>query len=102
MRDLEHATCAWVTKLPSVLWGLRTSTNRSTNFTPFFMVYGAKAVLPSDLLHNSPQVQLNLEAEAKVVRQDGLDFLKEEHELALKRSVVYQQNLRRYHSRQVR
>lgn len=66
------------------------------------MVYGAKAVLPSDLLHNSPQVQLNLEAEAKVVRQDGLDFLKEEHELALKRSVVYQQNLRRYHSRQVR
>ena len=58
MRDLEHAARAWVTKLPSVLWGLRTTPNRSTNRTPFFMVYGAEAVLPSDLLHNSPRVEL--------------------------------------------
>jgi hypothetical protein len=30
--------------------------NRSTGFTPFFMVYGAEAVLPSDIHHDSPQV----------------------------------------------
>ena len=87
MRDLKHATGAWVTELPSVLWGLRTTPNRSTNRTPFFMVYGAEAVLPSDLLHNSPRVELYSEAEAEVVRQDGLDLLEEERELALIRSV---------------
>lgn len=50
MRDLEHAADCW----PSVLWGLRSTTNHSTNFTPLFMVYGVEAVLSSALLHNSP------------------------------------------------
>ena len=31
MRDLKHAAGAWVIELPSVLWGLRTTPNRSTN-----------------------------------------------------------------------
>ena len=33
--------------------------------TPFFLVYGAEAVLPSDLLHNAPRVELFSEEEAK-------------------------------------
>ena len=53
MHDLKHAAGAWVTELPSVLWGLRTTPNRSTDQTPFFMVYGAETVLPSDLVHKS-------------------------------------------------
>lgn len=44
MRDLTHVAGAWVTELPSVLWGLLTTPNRSTNRTPFFMVYGSAAV----------------------------------------------------------
>jgi hypothetical protein len=28
--------------------------NRSTRYTPFFLVYGAKAVIPSDLDFNAP------------------------------------------------
>jgi hypothetical protein len=31
--------------------------NRLTNFTPFFMVYGSKAVLPTELQFGSPRVQ---------------------------------------------
>ncbi|XP_073367679.1 uncharacterized protein [Aegilops tauschii subsp. strangulata] len=54
MCDLEHAAGAWVTELSPVLWGLRMTPNRSTDRTPFFMVYGAEALLPSDLFHNSP------------------------------------------------
>ena len=38
MRDLEHAAGAWVSELPFVLWGLRTTPNRSTGRTPFFLV----------------------------------------------------------------
>src|SRR3990170_5751745 len=83
MRDLKNAAGAWVTELPSVLWGLRMTPNWSTDRTPFFMVYGAEAVLPSDLLHNSPRLELYSEAEAEQAHQDAVDLLEEEQEMAL-------------------
>ena len=43
-----------------------------------------------------------VEAENEKTRQDSLDLLDEEHDLAAARSVIYQQDLRRYHSRWVR
>src|SRR4051794_31352120 len=47
---LRRAAGAWAEELPSVLWSLRTTQNRSTGFTPVFLVYGAEPVLPSDIL----------------------------------------------------
>ena len=44
----------WVVEVPAILWSLRTTPNRSIGFTPFFLAYGAEAVLPSDLDH-APQ-----------------------------------------------
>ena len=44
------------------------------------MVYGAEAVLLSDLLHNAPRVELFSEAEAEQARQDVVDLLEEERE----------------------
>ena len=102
MRDLKHAAGAWVDELPSVLSGLRTTPNRSTGRTPFFLVYGAEAVLPSDLLHNAPRVELFLEAKAEQARQDVVDLLEEEREMALIRSTIYQQDLLRFHARYMR
>jgi hypothetical protein len=58
--------------------------------------------MPSDILHDSPRVAAYVEAESEAARQDDLDTLEEARELALSRSAIYQQNLRRYHSRQVR
>ena len=66
------------------------------------MVYGAEAVLPSDLLHDSPRVANYVETENELARQDSMDTLEEARELALERSVVYQQDLRRYHARRIR
>lgn len=54
------------------------------------MVYGAEAVLPSDLYHNAPRVELYLEAEAEQTRQDVVDLLEEEREMALIWPTVYQ------------
>ena len=102
MRDLKHAAGAWVDELPSVLWGLRTTPNRSTGRTPFFLVYGAEAVLPSDLLHNAPRVELFSEDEVEQAQQDAGDLLEEEREMALIRSTIYQQDLRQFHARNVR
>jgi len=36
----------WVKELPTVLWAVRTTANRATGEMPFFLVYGAEAVLP--------------------------------------------------------
>ena len=75
IRELKEAAGAWVDELPSVLWGLRTTPNRSTKFSPFFLVYGAEAVLPSDLKHNALIISQYTEAEAEIARQEGVDLL---------------------------
>ena len=46
VRSLKESNTHWVEELDSVLWGLRTTRNRSTGYTPFFMVYDAEAVFP--------------------------------------------------------
>jgi hypothetical protein len=91
----------WIDEIPSVLWGLRTTPNRSTGYTPFFLVYGAEAVLPTDIEHDAPRVAMYTETEAKEAREDAVDLLEEARELALSRTAIYQQNLRRYHSRKI-
>ena len=76
--------------------------NRTTGYTPFFMVYGAEAVLPCDIIHDSPRVPMYEEKEAELDRQDSLDALEEERDVAKARSAFYQQQARRYQSREVR
>jgi hypothetical protein len=66
-------------------------------FTPFFLVYGAEAVLPTDIEFDAPT-----EKQAKEAREDGVDLLEEAREQALARSELYQQLLRRYHSQKIR
>ena len=89
-------------ELDSVLWGLWTTPNRSTKYTPFFIVYGAEAVLPCDIIHDSPRVRMYEEREAELDWQDSLDALEEERDVAKACSAFYQQQARRYQSREVR
>ena len=56
------------------------------------MVYGAEAVLPCDIIHDSPRVRMYEEREAKLNRQDSLDTLEEERDVAKARSTFYHQH----------
>jgi hypothetical protein len=47
--DLKKHDKKWNDELPCALWGNRTSSSRATGETPFFMVYGAEAVLPPEV-----------------------------------------------------
>ena len=47
VRSLKESDKHWVEELDSILWGLRTMPNRTTGYTPFFMVYGAEAFFPA-------------------------------------------------------
>ena len=45
-KRLDDAKGKWVEELSHVLWTYRTTPRRSTGETPFFMTYGAEAVIP--------------------------------------------------------
>jgi transposase InsO family protein len=51
--DLNKFDKPWIKELPSVVWSLRTTPSQATGFTPFFLVYGAEAILPMDLEYGS-------------------------------------------------
>jgi len=92
----------WLKELPAVVWSLRTSRSRATGFTPFFMVYGSEAVLPTDLEYRSPRVQPYDEDSCKTLQEDALDQLDEARDVALLHSAKYEQALRRYHARRIK
>ena len=75
--------------------------SRATGYTPFFMVYDSKAILPTDLEYEAPRVRAYNEQGAKASLEDAMDQLDEACNVALLRSAKYQQALRRYHSRRV-
>ena len=54
------------------------------------MVYGAEAVLPCDIIHDSPRVRMYEEREVELDRQDSLDTLEEERDVAKACSAVSQ------------
>ena len=50
------------------------------------MVYGAEAVLPCDIIHDSPRVHMYEEREAELDRQDSIDALEEVCDVTKSRS----------------
>jgi hypothetical protein len=56
--------------------------NGSTGLTPFFLVYGAEAILPSDVQYDSPRVEAYEEEDAEKSKQLSVDLLEEERDLA--------------------
>jgi hypothetical protein len=100
--QLDKSGRKWLQELPAVVWSLRTTPSRATGLTPFFLVHGAEAVLPTDLEYGSPRVRGYDEDTNQRAREDSLDELDEAHLVALMDSARYQQSLRRYQARKVR
>jgi transposase InsO family protein len=97
--DLNKFGRRWMKELPSVVWSLRTTPSRATGFTPFFLVYGAEAILPTDLEYGSTRTRAYDDRSNQTSREDSLDQLEEARDMALLHSARYQQSLRRYHAR---
>jgi hypothetical protein len=41
----------WAEVMPTVVWSHNTTVCRATNFTPFWLMYGAEAVLQKEVKH---------------------------------------------------
>jgi hypothetical protein len=63
--------------LPFVLWSTRTNATKPTEETPFFLVYGAEAVLPTDTKFGSPRVLAFNELRQDDLLKDRLLLLEE-------------------------
>jgi transposase InsO family protein len=100
--DLNKFGKRWMKELPSVVWSLRTTPSRATGFSSFFLVYGAEAILPTDLEYGSPRTKAYDDRSNQTSREDSLHQLEEARDVALLHSARYEQSLRCYHTRRVR
>jgi hypothetical protein len=55
--DASNYATRWLAELPHVIWGLRTQVSSATGFSPFFLVYGSEATLPTVVAFGAPRVQ---------------------------------------------
>jgi hypothetical protein len=67
----------WIIKLSCALWGNRTSHNRATGETPFFIVYVAEVVLPPEVTMGSLRVQVYDEATQDQLQHEDIDLIDE-------------------------
>jgi hypothetical protein len=81
------------------LWALRITLSRATGHTPFAIVYGSEAMLPTDVDHKSFHVQHFNEEQLDNSKVDDLTRLEELHKAVAIQSAKHQQVMRRYHVR---
>ncbi|XP_014661250.1 uncharacterized protein LOC106804503 [Setaria italica] len=73
------------------LWGLQTLKSWAAGYTPFFMVYSSKAILPSDVAFGAPCIQYYEEGKAETSRWVDIDNLKEHRVAALIQHACHEQ-----------
>jgi hypothetical protein len=92
----------WIKELPNALWGLRTQPSKPSGQSPYFLVYGSEAILPADVMSDSPAVEQYDEGVSEDSRRVDIDGLEEARCAALVQSARYQEGIRCYHDRNVK
>jgi hypothetical protein len=92
----------WIKELPNALWGLCTQPSKPTGQSPYFLVYGSKAILPADVMWDSPAVEQYDEGISEDSRRVDIDGLEEAHCATLVQLARYLEGIRRYHDRNVK
>jgi hypothetical protein len=70
--------------------------------SPYFLVYGSEAILPADVMWDSPAVEHYDEGISEDSRRVDIDGLEEARCAALVQSARYLEGIRRYHDRNVK
>jgi hypothetical protein len=79
----------WIKVPPNALWGLRTQPTKLTGQSPYFLVYGSEAILPANVMWESPIVEQYDEGISKNSRRVDIDGLEEACCAALVQSARY-------------
>jgi hypothetical protein len=92
----------WINELPNALWGLRTQPSKPTRQSPYFLVYGSEAILPADVMWDSPAVEQYDEGVSEDSRRVDIDRLEEARCAALVQSARCLEGFQRYHDHNVK
>jgi hypothetical protein len=79
----------WIKELPNALWGIRTQPTKSTGQSPYFLFYGSEAILPADVMWETPAVEQYDEGISEDSRGVDIDGLEEARCAALVQSARY-------------
>ncbi|KAD4585878.1 hypothetical protein E3N88_23479 [Mikania micrantha] len=91
----------WAEELPFVLWADRTTTKNATGQTPFSLVYGFEAVLPTEMVVPTTRSSLqNLESNKEILSED-LDTIDELRDIARIRMATYQQKIAKSYNKNI-
>jgi hypothetical protein len=92
----------WIKELPNALRRLRTQPSKPTRQSPYFLVYGSEAILPADVMWDSPAVEKYDEGVSEDSKRVDIDGLEEACCAALVQSARYLEGIRCYHDRNVK
>jgi hypothetical protein len=88
----------WAEELPKVLWALRTTTTRSTGFTPFRLLFGEEAVTPEEIKTGSFRTTTIAEAD----RAAAIDAIEEARMNAINNLKKYREAMKAGYDKKVR
>ncbi|XP_062074931.1 uncharacterized protein LOC133778936 [Humulus lupulus] len=96
-KNLEYKKGAWAEELPKVLWAYRTTKRSSTGESPYAMVYGTEAIIPTEV--GLPTLRTEIASNQttnNVQLLHNLDLLEEVRTVAQLRLENYQKAAKRY------
>ena len=70
--------------------------------SPYFLVYGSEAILPTDIAFRTPRVEHYNEEQAVAVRTEDVDRAEEECLFTCIRIAKYLEGLQRYYNRNIK
>jgi hypothetical protein len=82
-------------------WIKDTQPTKTTGQSPYFLIYGSEAILPADVMWESPTVEQYNEGISEDSRRVDIDSLEEARCDALVHSARYLEGIRRYHDRNI-
>nr|XP_009785416.1 PREDICTED: uncharacterized protein LOC104233682 [Nicotiana sylvestris] len=97
-KKLESAKGKWRETLPEVLWAYWTTPKSSTEKTPFFLVYGAEALIPVEVGEPISRFWHASEESNHEAMAMALELLDERREASLVRMAAQKQKIERYYN----
>ena len=101
-RENDKATERWLKELLAMVWGLRTQPSCNTGVSPYFMVYGAEAVLLADIAFRLARVENFDEDKANEARELEVNSAEEKRLDSCVRTAKYLAVLRRYYNKNIK
>lgn len=87
-KKLEDAKGLWVDDLPEILWTLQTTSNTTTQQTPFTLAFGQDIIVPVKIGNNALRIsKYNEESNGERLLMN-LDLLEEEREEACINAII--------------